>query len=68
MREIDSVDDEVIYTGGGTVADINVFCNVPLAELRKRKDVFNQEVLVEVENQYRYWKEMAMELEKNYPS
>lgn len=67
MREIDPVNDSVIYTGGGTVVDINVYNNIPIAELRKKTDEFNKEVLVEVENQYRYWHEMAEALEKIIP-
>ena len=67
MCEIDPSNDDITYTGGGTVVDIDVFSNVSLADLRKRSDIFNQEILNVVENNYRYWKEMAEELEKIIP-
>lgn len=67
MREVDPVDDEVIYTGGGTVVDINIYNNISLADLRKKTDIFNQEVLGVLEDQYRYWKKLAKELEAIIP-
>ena len=67
LREIDPDGDEIIYTHGGKVVDINIYNNIPISELRKKKDAFNQEVLSILENQYRYWKEMAEELEKIIP-
>lgn len=67
MKEIDPGNDDVIYTGGGKIVDIDIFSNVSLAELRKRQDVFNQEILDVAENNYRYYKELAEELEKIVP-
>lgn len=67
MREVDPSNDEIIYTGGGTVVDIDVFSNVSLSDLRKRSDVFNREILEVLENNHRYWSEMAVELEKIIP-
>lgn len=67
MREVDPVNDEIIYTSGGKVVDINVFSNVPLSEMRKREDIFNKEVLTVIENNYRYYKELSTELEKIVP-
>lgn len=67
MKVIDPTDDEIIYTNGGIITDINVYSNVPIADLRKRTDVFNQEILEIVENQYTYWKALAEELEKIIP-
>lgn len=67
MHEIDPVNDSVIYTGGGTVVDINIYNNIPLEVMRKKTDEFNKEILVELENQYRYWKEMADALEQIIP-
>lgn len=77
MKDIDPVNDEVIYTGGGTVVDIDVFSNKSLKEIKEKRekllkegqdiDIFNQEVLVLMENNMRYWKEMAEELEKIVP-
>ena len=67
MREVDPSNDDIIYTGGGTVVDIDIFSNASLAELRKRTNVFNKEILGVLENNYRYWKELAEELEKIIP-
>lgn len=67
MSEIDPANDDITYTGGGTVVDIDVFSNVPLNEVRKRNDVFNQEILAVLENNMRYWKEMATALEAIIP-
>jgi len=67
MREIDPSNDDITYTGGGTVVDIDVFSNVSISELRKKTNVFNQEILSVLENNYRYWKELAEELEKIIP-
>lgn len=67
MREIDSVNDDVIYTGGGTVVDIEIFNNIPIANLREKTDEFNKEILTVLENQYRYWKELAAALDKIIP-
>ena len=67
MREVDPSNDDVTYTGGGTVVDIDVYSNASLAEMRKRTDIFNKEILSVVENNMRYWKELAVELEKIIP-
>lgn len=67
MREIDSFCDEITYTGGGTVVDIDIFNNIPISKLRKKTDIFNKEVLSVLEDQYRYWNELKDELEKIIP-
>ena len=67
MQEVDPSNDDITYTGGGTVVDIDIFSNVSLNDLRKRTDIFNKEILDVVENNYRYWSEMATELEKIIP-
>lgn len=72
MREIDPTNDDVIYTGGGEVVDIDVYSNKSLSDLRKankegRLDIFNREILETLENNMRYWKEIAEELEKIIP-
>lgn len=67
MREVDPTNDDIIYTGGGTIVDIDVFSNVSLNDLRKRTDIFNKEILEVVENNNRYWHEMAEALEKIIP-
>ena len=67
MQEIDPVTDDVIYTSGGTVVDINIFNNITLADMKKRTDEFNGEVAEVLEDQYRYWREMAEALEEIIP-
>jgi len=67
MREIDPVTDDVIYTSGGTVVDINIFNNITLADMKKRTDEFNGEVIEVLEDQYRYWREIAEALEEIIP-
>jgi len=75
MTKVDYVDDEPIYTNGGTVVDINIFNNISLSELKKKtfdekgniKNVFNYEILTVLEDQYRYWNELKTELEKIIP-
>ena len=67
MQEIDPVTDDVIYTSGGTVVDINIFNNITLADMKKRTDEFNSEVVEVLEDQYRYWREMAEALEEIIP-
>lgn len=67
MRKVDPSNDDIIYTGGGTVMDIDIFSNIPLSELRRKNDIFNKEILNVLENNMRYWKELAEELEKIIP-
>jgi DNA-directed RNA polymerase beta subunit len=72
LKQVDPSNDEVIYTSGGTVTDINIFSNKTLGELRKLRnegklDIFNSELLVLYEDQQRYWHELATELEKIIP-
>ena len=72
LKQVDPSNDEVIYTSGGTVTDINIFSNKSLGELRKLRnegklDIFNSELLVLYEDQQRYWQELATELEKIIP-
>jgi len=67
MKKVDPINDDITYTGGGKVVDIDVFSNVPINELRKKTDTFNKEILSVVENNLRYWTEMADELEKIIP-
>jgi len=72
LQKVDPSNDEIIYTGGGKVVDINIFCNKSLSDLKKLRaegklDIFNAEILELYEDQQRYWSEMAAELEKIIP-
>ena len=67
LREIDPVDDEVIYTSGGDVVDIDIFCNTPIEMLKKREDEFNKSILALLEEQNRYYRELAEALETIIP-
>ena len=67
LKEIDPIDDEVIYTSGGDVVDIDIFCNLPLEVLRRKEDEFSKEILEVLENQNRYYSELAAALETIIP-
>ena len=67
MRQIDNVNDEVIYSGGWTVVDLTIYNNIPLSELQKKTDEFSVQACRVLENQYRYWNEMKEALEKIIP-
>lgn len=67
LREVDPVDDEIIYTSGGTVCDIDIFCNTPLDILRKKEDSFSKQIVEVLENQQRYYTELATVLETIIP-
>jgi DNA-directed RNA polymerase beta subunit len=66
MRE-DSKDDTIIYTNGGEVIDIDIFCNKPLGELEKNANEFTKEVIDLYKEELRYYTELAAELEKIIP-
>ena len=68
LREIDNLDDTVIYTGGGEVVDIDIFSNIPLGRLKEKENEFTREIIEVYEGQYNYYKTLAEELEKNHPS
>jgi DNA-directed RNA polymerase beta subunit len=67
MREIDNKDDTVIYTGGGTVVDIDVYSNIPLSRLREKSNEFRREIVELFEEQHLYYEKLAQELEKIIP-
>lgn len=67
MRDIDSKDDTVIYTGGGKIVDIEVYSNIPLHKLKERSNEFRKEIIEVYEKQYNYYTTLAKELEKIIP-
>lgn len=67
MREVDPTNDEIIYTNGGLVVDINLFLNTPFEILKKREDEFSKEIFSLLKEQNRYWNEIKTELEKIIP-
>ena len=67
MKEIDA-NDQVYYTCGGIIADINVFSNTPLEQLKQRTSEFSKEIVELYEDQLRYNKELAEILEKIIPA
>src|SRR5574344_116218 len=66
MKHIEPNDD-ITYTNGGMVADIDIYCNTPLDVLRKRNNEFVQEVANVLEEQNKYYQLCAAELEKILP-
>lgn len=67
IKDPDPETDDIIYTGGGTVVDIDLFCNTPINDLRKRQDIFNKEIIELAEQNMEYWTKMAEALEKIIP-
>jgi DNA-directed RNA polymerase beta subunit len=67
LREIDNLDDTVIYTAGGEVVDINIFSNIPLHRLKEKENEFTKEIIEIYEKQYNYYKTLSEELEKIIP-
>jgi DNA-directed RNA polymerase subunit beta len=67
MREVDSLDDTVIYTGGGKVVDIDIYSNIPLNIMKQRPNEFKTEIIEVYEQQQEYFKTLASELEKIIP-
>lgn len=58
IKQIDP-NDQIYYTCGGIVSDINIYSNVPLKKLAERTDEFSQEVFYLYQEQYDYYKELA---------
>ena len=58
IKQIDP-NDQIYYTCGGIVSDINIYSNVPLKKLAERTDEFSQEVYYLYQEQYDYYKELA---------
>lgn len=67
MREIDHLNDTVIYTDGGKVVDITIYSNKSIEDLKKKEDVFTKEVLEVLEEQQNYYIELSKVLEKIIP-
>ena len=67
LREIDNLDDTVIYTSGGEIVDIDVFSNIPLSKLKEKDNEFSKEIVEIYEEQFNYYKKLADELEKIIP-
>lgn len=67
LREIDPGDDEVIYTSGGLVYDINIYSNTPLATMKEFMNEASAGIVELYEDQLRYWRELRDELEKIIP-
>jgi len=67
LREIDALDDTVIYTRGGKIVDINIFSNIPLSKMAEKEDEFSQELTAVYKEQVEYYQKLATELEKIIP-
>jgi len=67
IREIDSLNDTIIYTGGGQVVDIDIFSNIPLNRLKEKPNEFKKEILEIYEKNLEYYTTLAVELEKIIP-
>lgn len=67
MREISETTDDITYSNGAMVADMDIYCNIPIEQMRKRRNEFNREVVSLLEEQHRYYKELAAVLETIIP-
>lgn len=66
MKKIEPNDD-ITYTHGGKVVDIDIYCNTPVEILKKSNNEFIQEVVGLLESQNSYFRKAASELEKILP-
>ena len=69
LRTIDQANDDVIYSGGGVVADVKVFSNVPLGVMKSAeyKNFYTQEIIDLYEEDYMYHRALAEALEQIIP-
>lgn len=67
MKEIDWSNDQIYYTCGGIVTDINIYSNASLEKLKNRNNEFAREVANLYEEQLNYYKELADTLDKIIP-
>lgn len=68
MKEIDYQSDQVYYTNGGIIADINIYSNTPLEQMKQKNSEFTKEVVQLYEEQYNYYKNLAELLETIIPA
>ena len=67
LREIDPLTDDIIYTDGGEIVDIDYYCNIPLETLRNRKNEFSADLITCIEEQREYYTKLATALEEIIP-
>ena len=68
-NKIDEIqpDDDITYTNGGIVADLDIYCNTPIDILKSKKNEFIQEIVGVLEEQNKYYKTCKDELDKILP-
>ena len=59
--------DDITYSGGGTVVDLDIYCNTPIEMLKKRNNEFIQEIISVLEQQNEYYKKAEEALNKILP-
>lgn len=64
MREIDNLNDTMIFTSGGKIIDIDIYSNIPLGRLKEKSNEFKNEIIDVYEKQLNYYNKLAQELEK----
>jgi len=67
LKEIDNIEDTIIFTSGGTVVDIDIFCNIDMEKILKEKSILRSELFTLYLEQLEYYKKLAAELEKIIP-
>lgn len=59
--------DNITYSNGGIVADLDIYCNTPISYLEKNQSAYNQELLCILKEQNAYYENAKTELEKILP-
>ena len=67
MKEINS-DDQIYYTNGGVITDINIYSNISLEKLKAKDNEFTREVVGIYKEQLDYYTELAKLLETIIPA
>lgn len=68
MREIDNLEDSIIYSDGGMIVDIDIYNNMELNKLKERNNKFTNELVELYEEQLNFYTELAEALEEIIPT
>lgn len=69
LKKIDNLSDDITFTAGGQIVDIEIYSNTPLDVMKeKSSNVFQKEVTALYEDQLRFYTELAEALEEIIPA
>lgn len=60
-------EDDITYTVGGIISDIDIYCNASLDVLRSKNNYFTKEIVELIDAQNKYYETCKEELEKILP-